>query len=422
MDKLQYLARTLSRTKRKDYENYVVNAIWNRLADPRIQPVSQQYIGKPDNNGYFIDLYFPQLNIGIECDEPFHLRTRTHDKAREVELMDILRRIDPDSGYEALHIDVSHGFDSTEKQIDHAVAVLRSRIEELRRTHRLEEWRIGLTPAEYFAHRETVRVADSVGFPTISETCNVLFDAGYEHDLRRCGFTPRGPFSNRFRGRYGVWFPKLSVEGSDAAGWINLVSIDGTELYEGNEDGIEGLSGSENGERVVFAKTRDPVLHTNEYRFLGVFQLDGFQCIDGRNYRRYVRTAEEFPLLRRMPSAEPDDRMRTLVVKILTLIETKTEVDEQQLVDTISELCRSSGWEMDCGHAFEVAYGRAVFDAKDLEKVIGRINEIGLLGSGIYSQWRYLTHWQFGGESFYDENHRPWFAMAFHRLYELIAG
>ena len=34
-DKLGYLIRALSRTKRKDYENYVVNAIWNRLGDGR---------------------------------------------------------------------------------------------------------------------------------------------------------------------------------------------------------------------------------------------------------------------------------------------------------------------------------------------------------------------------------------------------
>ena len=36
-DKLGYLIRALSRTKRKDYENYVVNAIWNRLAMGRCQ-------------------------------------------------------------------------------------------------------------------------------------------------------------------------------------------------------------------------------------------------------------------------------------------------------------------------------------------------------------------------------------------------
>ena len=37
-DKLGYLIRALSRTKRKDYENYVVNAIWNRLAMGDVEP------------------------------------------------------------------------------------------------------------------------------------------------------------------------------------------------------------------------------------------------------------------------------------------------------------------------------------------------------------------------------------------------
>ena len=47
--KVIYLAKTLSRTKRKDYENYVVNAIWNRVNDSRLVPVSQQYV--KDKNG-----------------------------------------------------------------------------------------------------------------------------------------------------------------------------------------------------------------------------------------------------------------------------------------------------------------------------------------------------------------------------------
>lgn len=33
-ERREYLAHVLSRTKRKDYENYVVNAVWQRLADP----------------------------------------------------------------------------------------------------------------------------------------------------------------------------------------------------------------------------------------------------------------------------------------------------------------------------------------------------------------------------------------------------
>lgn len=37
-ERREYLAHVLSRTKRKDYENYVVNAVWQRLADPYLQP------------------------------------------------------------------------------------------------------------------------------------------------------------------------------------------------------------------------------------------------------------------------------------------------------------------------------------------------------------------------------------------------
>ena len=42
-EKTRYLIKTLSRTKRKDYENYVVNAIWNRISK-KIRPVTQQYV------------------------------------------------------------------------------------------------------------------------------------------------------------------------------------------------------------------------------------------------------------------------------------------------------------------------------------------------------------------------------------------
>lgn len=63
-DKLGYLIRALSRTKRKDYENYVVNAIWNRLAMGDVKPVTQQLVLWPDGRRSFVDLYFPQAMIG----------------------------------------------------------------------------------------------------------------------------------------------------------------------------------------------------------------------------------------------------------------------------------------------------------------------------------------------------------------------
>lgn len=69
-DKLGYLIRALSRTKRKDYENYVVNAIWNRLAMDDVKPVTQQLVLWPDGRRSFVDLYFPQAMIGVNAMRP----------------------------------------------------------------------------------------------------------------------------------------------------------------------------------------------------------------------------------------------------------------------------------------------------------------------------------------------------------------
>lgn len=48
-EKREYLIKTFSRTKRKDYENYILTAIGHRIHNNNIQPVTQQYIKL--NNG-----------------------------------------------------------------------------------------------------------------------------------------------------------------------------------------------------------------------------------------------------------------------------------------------------------------------------------------------------------------------------------
>ena len=49
--KMKYLYRMFSHhTREKDMENYVVNAIWARLDDLNIKPVTQQYVRRL--NGY----------------------------------------------------------------------------------------------------------------------------------------------------------------------------------------------------------------------------------------------------------------------------------------------------------------------------------------------------------------------------------
>ena len=130
--KLLYLVKTRSRTKRKDYENYVVNAIWNRINNAKLVPVTQQFVKDKNGNHYYIDLYFPQLKIGVECDEGYHnnIEQKVLDAERELTIFDVLNQIDG-RDYIALHVDVTKPYNEVEAQIDAHVATIKSKIDEL---------------------------------------------------------------------------------------------------------------------------------------------------------------------------------------------------------------------------------------------------------------------------------------------------
>lgn len=81
--------------------------------------------------------------------------------------------------------------------------------------------------------------------------------------------------------------------------------------------------------------------------------------------------------------------------------------------------CAALGFEMDCGHAFERVYGAAVNNSDELDKVIDDITDISLLGSAIYSQWRYFNHWAYTGAEILEPKNRAWFIAALERLAEL---
>jgi hypothetical protein len=43
-NKRDYLIKILSRTKRKNYENYIINGVFQRLNRLDLKPVTQQYV------------------------------------------------------------------------------------------------------------------------------------------------------------------------------------------------------------------------------------------------------------------------------------------------------------------------------------------------------------------------------------------
>lgn len=88
-----------------------------------------------------------------------------------------------------------------------------------------------------------------------------------------------------------------------------------------------------------------------------------------------------------------------------------------ELVDHyMADDCEALGFEMDCGNAFAERYGKAVNDYEELDKIIDDVKDIELLGSAIYSQWRYFNHWAYTGEEILEFKNRSWFILALSRL------
>ena len=93
-----------------------------------------------------------------------------------------------------------------------------------------------------------------------------------------------------------------------------------------------------------------------------------------------------------------------------------------ELVDHwMSDDCAALGFEMDCGHAFSERYGQAANNHEALDRIIDDVTDIPLLGSAIYSQWRYFNHWAYDGTAILEPQNRAWFILALSRL-ALLTG
>ena len=99
MDKLEYVAKQISRARKKTYEHYVVTRIWHLLNDLTIKFVTQQYIKRP-NGRALTDMFFPQLKIHIEVDEGHHKNQIDWDRLRQADIIDA-------TGHKVLRVDVT---------------------------------------------------------------------------------------------------------------------------------------------------------------------------------------------------------------------------------------------------------------------------------------------------------------------------
>jgi very-short-patch-repair endonuclease len=267
--KREYLVRTFSRTKRKDYENYILNAIWHKLDRSDIQPVTQQFIKRSDGRYALMDLYFPQLCVGIECDERHHIENAKEDDRRELTMEQMLSAYDETEDFQLYRIKAYEPIEDVERQIDDTVAGIK---DEIRRT-RFQPWDFNESPYDIAIKKRMIHVADRLAFRTIVEVCR-CFGKDYE-GMQRAYF--------HIGHEHQLWCPKLATYSdgkykSAARGWVNILTSDWENIIETRDDPDKKFSKDEsitapNRPTITFAKSTD-ILGRSAYRFIGVYKTD----------------------------------------------------------------------------------------------------------------------------------------------------
>lgn len=255
--KLTYLSNIFSKIHRKGFETYVIARIWNKLDNLDIEIVSQQYVKR--ENGYaLLDLYFPQINYGVEVNEAYHLSQPEEDKMRKQEV-EIL------TGVTIVAVDCSKPIEDVHQQIDEVVEDINRRIT---KTANFKPWQEGVLNPDSYKANGILKVEDGV---ILSNTDNICTIFGMKVPKR--GFLRDGgvllPNSDFF-----VWWPNAIQKK-----WANEMSDDGEKIVEYNKSDEQKRNQHVekylklNQRRITFFRKKN-IFGQHYYRFVGVYEMD----------------------------------------------------------------------------------------------------------------------------------------------------
>lgn len=264
MDKREYLVRTFSRTKRKDYENYILNAVWQQMTYLQVRPVTQQYVKSGPNEYYLLDLYFPQLNVGVEVDEAYHLNNKAQDKIRTLDITSKLAAVPQTDDFKIFRIDAT----LSAGDLHHRIKEVADKISQLAIKMNIRRWDTDISIETQIQEKGFISVDDYYQFDRIVDFANGVFLKNYR-GYQKAMFPVT--IDNNI---YGAWSPVISTnESIEHSAWYNKLNEDWTEITEVNtRDDDKLITVKENEIRCVFAKMRNP-FGFMKYRYIGNFQL-----------------------------------------------------------------------------------------------------------------------------------------------------
>lgn len=256
MIKLTYLSNIFSKIDRKGFETYVIARIWNKLDNLDIEIVSQQYVKR--ENGYaLLDLYFPQINYGVEVNEAYHLSQPEEDKMRKQEV-EIL------TGVTIVAVDCSKPIEDVHQQIDKVVVEINNRIAQ---TANFKPWQEGVLNPDSYKAKGILKVEDGVILSNTDEICTI-----FEMKVPKRGYLRAGGVL--LPNRDFVWWPNAIQKK-----WANEMSDDGEKIVEYDKSDEQKCNQhvkeylAVNQRRITFFRKKN-IFGQHYYRFVGVYEMD----------------------------------------------------------------------------------------------------------------------------------------------------
>ncbi|HPN30761.1 MAG TPA: hypothetical protein PKY81_07375 [bacterium] len=267
MDKLEFMVKQISKTNKKNRENYVITRIVHLLNDLEIKFITQQYVIRPNNKRALMDMYFPQINFFIEINEEHHEKQIDQDKIRNLDIVNAIN-CEPEE-----IIDVTKPVNDIHKQIDGVVSKIKEKINKLKGEKKFIPWDLDneFNPDTYI-EKGYIDVEDKVSFYKISDIIKCF---GENKSIQQGGV--KHPKEKDVL----LWWPKLYLNDirPENIEWLNEISDDENTITEINKNPeraqahIELVKKEKEHIRIVFAKIKD-ALGDNMYRFKGKYELN----------------------------------------------------------------------------------------------------------------------------------------------------
>lgn len=114
--------------------------------------------------------------------------------------------------------------------------------------------------------------------------------------------------------------------------------------------------------------------------------------------------------------------IRTFAEKYIKFFYTEFGTPESKYrffdTNTFPDDCRKLGFKMDCGDGFVGAYGENAWRTPEgLKAAIDGIDDVMIIGSGLFSKWRDYNHWSSPMDA--NDDTKEWFLLLLKRLQEI---